>query len=38
MTMKTSYDQATDSLYIEVRPEPAVRTIEVQPDVLMDYG
>ncbi len=38
MTMKTSYDHTTDSLYIEVRPEPAVRTAEVQPDVLVDYG
>ncbi|WP_119679970.1 DUF2283 domain-containing protein [Indioceanicola profundi] len=36
--MKTSYDPSTDSLYIEVRPLPAARTVEVEPDVIVDYG
>jgi len=36
--MKTSYDPDTDSLYIEVRPLPSKRTVEVEPDVMVDYG
>lgn len=36
--MKTTYDQATDSLYVEVRPLPSVRTAEIHPDVMVDYG
>ena len=36
--MKTSYDKATDSLYIELRPLPAKRTVEIEPDVLLDLG
>jgi uncharacterized protein YuzE len=36
--MKTSYDQATDSLYLELRPLPAVRTVEVEEDVMLDLG
>lgn len=36
--MKTSYDPSTDSLYIEVRPLPSKRTVEVEPDVMVDYG
>ncbi|MGA1859236.1 hypothetical protein TSH100_21450 [Azospirillum sp. TSH100] len=36
--MKTSYDPGTDSLYIEVRPLPSKRTVEVEPDVMVDYG
>lgn len=36
--MKTSYDPDTDSLYIEIRPDPASRTVEVEPDVMVDYG
>lgn len=36
--MKTSYDSTTDSLYIEVRPLPSKRTVEVEPDVMVDYG
>ncbi len=36
--MKTCDDPSTDSLYIEVRPLPAARTVEVEPDVIVDYG
>ena len=36
--MKTSYDRATDSLYIELRPLPAARTVEVEEDVMLDLG
>lgn len=36
--MKTSYDPGTDSLYIEIRPLPSKRTVEVEPDVMVDYG
>ena len=36
--MKTSYDKSTDSLYVELRPLPAVRTTEVQEDILLDIG
>jgi uncharacterized protein YuzE len=36
--MKTSYDKSTDSLYVEVRPLPSQRTVEVEEDVMVDYG
>ena len=38
--MKTRYDPGTDSLYIEVRPLPSKRTVEVEveADVMVDYG
>ena len=36
--MKTRYDKATDSLYIEVRPLPAARTTELQEDIALDIG
>jgi uncharacterized protein YuzE len=36
--MKTSYDKSTDSLYVEVRPLPSSRTIEIEEDVILDYG
>ena len=36
--MKTSYDPSTDSLYLEVRPLPSKRTVEIEPDVMLDYG
>ena len=36
--MKLSYDKATDSLYIEIRPLPARRTREIEPDVNLDLG
>lgn len=36
--MKTSYDRATDSLYIELRPLPAARTVERGEDVMLDLG
>lgn len=36
--MKTSYDPSTDSLYIEVRPLPSKRTVEIEDDVMADYG
>lgn len=36
--MKTSYDPSTDSLYIEVRALPSKRTVEVEVDVMADYG
>ena len=36
--MKTSYDRTTDSLYLELRPLPAARTVEVEEDVMLDLG
>jgi uncharacterized protein YuzE len=36
--MKTSYDKSTDSLYVEVRPLPSRRTVELQEDVMLDLG
>ncbi|HZK89057.1 MAG TPA: DUF2283 domain-containing protein [Stellaceae bacterium] len=36
--MKLSYDKATDSLYIELRPLPARRTREIETDVMLDLG
>ena len=36
--MKTSYDRTIDSLYVELRPLPAERTVEVEEDVLLDLG
>lgn len=36
--MKTSYDRSTNSLYIELRPLPAARTVELQKDVVLDLG
>ena len=36
--MKTRYDKSTDSLYVEVRPLPSHRTVEVEQDVMLDIG
>lgn len=36
--MKTGYDQSTDSLYVELRPLPAKRTVEVEEDVPLDLS
>ena len=36
--MKTRYDKSTDSLYVEVRPLPSRRTIEIAQDVMLDVG
>jgi uncharacterized protein YuzE len=36
--MRLSYDKFTDSLYIELRPLPAKRTREIEPDVNLDIG
>ena len=36
--MKTRYDKSTDSLYIEVRPLPSARTVEVEENVMLDVG
>jgi len=36
--MNTSYHHPTDSLYIEVRPLQAHRTIELEEDVMVDLG
>ena len=36
--MRLSYDRSTDSLYIELRPLPAKRTREIEPDVNLDLG
>jgi uncharacterized protein YuzE len=36
--MKTRYDKATDSLYVEVRPLPSRRTLEIEPDIMLDVG
>jgi uncharacterized protein YuzE len=36
--MKTSYDKLTDSLYVEIRPLPSIRTIEIEENVMLDVG
>jgi uncharacterized protein YuzE len=36
--MRLSYDKSTDSLYIELRPMPAKRTREIEPDINLDLG
>jgi uncharacterized protein YuzE len=36
--MKTRYDKATDSLYVELRPLPSRRTVEIEPDIMLDLG
>ena len=36
--MKTRYDKSTDSLYVEVRPLPSRRTIEIEEDIMLDVG
>jgi uncharacterized protein YuzE len=38
MNMKTRYDKSTDSLYVELRPSPSRRTIEVEEDIMLDLG
>jgi len=38
MNMKTRYDKSTDSLYVEVRPLPSRRTVEVEEDIMLDLG
>ena len=36
--MNRTYDSSTDSLYLEVRPLPSRRTIEIEEDVFLDLG
>ena len=36
--MKMNYDQTTDSLYVELRPPPSARTIEIEEDIMLDIG
>jgi uncharacterized protein YuzE len=36
--MKTRYDKATDSLYLEIRALPSRRTVEIEPDIMLDIG
>jgi len=36
--MKTRYDKSTDSLYVEVRPVPSRRTVELEEDITLDLG
>jgi uncharacterized protein YuzE len=36
--VKTRYDKSTDSLYVELRPLPAKRTVEIEEDVMLDVG
>jgi uncharacterized protein YuzE len=36
--MKTSYDKSTDSHYVEVRPLPSGRTVDIAEDVMLDIG
>jgi len=38
MNMKTRYDKSTDSLYVEVRPLPSRRTVEIEEDIMLDIG
>jgi uncharacterized protein YuzE len=36
--MNQTYDSSTDSLYLEVRPLPSCRTVEIEEDVFLDLG
>jgi uncharacterized protein YuzE len=36
--MNRTYDRSTDSLYLEVRPLPSHRTMEIAEDVFLDLG
>jgi uncharacterized protein YuzE len=36
--MNRTYDSLTDSLYLEVRPLPSRRTMEIEEDVFLDFG
>ena len=36
--MITSYYKSTDSLYVELRPLPSARTVEIEDDVMLDIG
>jgi uncharacterized protein YuzE len=36
--MNRTYDSSTDSLYLEVRPLPSRRTMEIEEDVFLDLG
>ncbi len=36
--MKTSYDKSADRLYAEVPALPSCRTVEIEDDVMVDYG
>ena len=38
MNIKTRYDRATDSLYVELRSLPAHRTVEIETDIMVDLG
>ena|SRR5689334_12945821 len=38
VSLPLSYDKATDSLYIELRPLPAKRTRKIADDVMIDLG
>ena len=35
--MKPRY-KATDSLYVEARPLPSSRTVEIEEDIMLDVG
>jgi uncharacterized protein YuzE len=36
--METRFDKSTDSLYVEVRPLPSARKIELEDDIVLDPG
>jgi uncharacterized protein YuzE len=36
--IRTTYDKSTDSLYVEVRPLPSCRTVEIEEDIMVDTG
>jgi uncharacterized protein YuzE len=36
--MNQTYDNSTDSLYLEVRPLPSRRTVEIEEKVFLDLG
>jgi uncharacterized protein YuzE len=38
MNLKTRYDKSTDSLYVEIRPLPSRRTVEIEEDIMADLG
>jgi uncharacterized protein YuzE len=38
MNIKTRYDKATDSLYVELQSLPSCRTMEIETDIMVDLG
>ena len=36
--MKTSSDKFTDGLYVELRPMPSCRMVEIEDDIMVDFA